>query len=174
MNTKIVVGTTAAAGGALRGGLSPAGLALRVAPLLVAGFTLFGCEFFRPELQNPSPVESRAFEDIPVPADFQLNRDSRSGYSYSEGVLRTGQFEYEGSVPACDVADFYRFQMPLAGWNPRLPADLTKTPPSASSNEPVEMEFTKGRYLARIRIAESPATSWRAFSTTILVTLETD
>jgi hypothetical protein len=55
-----------------------------------------------------------AFEDIPVPAGFKLER--KTSYSFQNDTTRVGRLVYEGRGSINQVLAFYQQQMPLHGW----------------------------------------------------------
>lgn len=56
------------------------------------------------------------FQDIPMPQGYMLN--TNASYSFQGSQSRSGSFLYFGPVEWTEALDFFRTQMPLAGWTP--------------------------------------------------------
>ena len=64
----------------------------------------------------PAPALAPRVADVPVPANFKF--DGQESKDRKAGELRFVQHLYKGGAPVRQVAEFYRRQMPSAGWTP--------------------------------------------------------
>lgn len=55
------------------------------------------------------------FRDIPVPEEYTLLRNQ--SYSFQGSLFRHGRLKYQGPAEWTDALDFYRRELPAAGWN---------------------------------------------------------
>lgn len=64
-----------------------------------------------------APMQHPTLEDFPLPAGFSLVRDHSQ--SRTSGSMRMVQYEFEGRENWNHVIQFFRQQLPPAGWNLR-------------------------------------------------------
>ncbi|MDD5644654.1 MAG: hypothetical protein PHO00_04320 [bacterium] len=57
---------------------------------------------------------SLKFDDVPVPAGFQLN--VKESFAFQNNTMRVGVLLYKGKALPQDVISFYKEQMPLYNW----------------------------------------------------------
>ncbi|MDD5449230.1 MAG: hypothetical protein PHO42_01345 [Candidatus Omnitrophica bacterium] len=55
------------------------------------------------------------FEDVPVPAGFNLVRDQ--SFIYQDNALRVGLLRYAGRANSSQITSFFKAQMPLYNWD---------------------------------------------------------
>ena len=99
----------------------------------------------------PAPALVPPGADLPVPANFKF--DDQESKDRKAGELRFVQHLYKGGAPVRQVAEFYRRQMPAAGW--------TLVEESFSSGRQ-RFQFEKGRDSCHISI-------WDDWGTKLLI-----
>lgn len=67
-------------------------------------------------IEKPLPVAaSLRFEDIPIPADFNIIRDQ--SFVFQDGNTRVGLMRYTGRANSNQVVTFFKNQMSLYNWD---------------------------------------------------------
>ncbi len=93
------------------------------AALAFACLCLPGCEEPPPDWVVVGPESAQGdvtlyqdvqFQDIPVPAEYTLLRNESS--SFQGSLFRYGRLKYQGPLDWSEALDFYRRELPAAGW----------------------------------------------------------
>lgn len=86
---------------------------------LLMSLFLFGCATNQtpPVGEGAPPVAAlaRGFEDVPVPANIELN--SAESFVYDSEALRAGVLVYYGWVKVDSLVSYFKSSMPQQGWN---------------------------------------------------------
>lgn len=91
-----------------------------------------------------SPTHVPQFADIPVPANFRVQKDRLESYVAEVGTWRSGKLLYRGQGRPLDAVAYFEERLPQHGW--RL-ADR------GTSADQAFLEFMKGDSKARLDIA---------------------
>jgi hypothetical protein len=83
--------------------------------LLVPVLFLAGCSGSDGEIARLSPRSTTYLEGVPVPTGFELV--DKMTEDYQSGGQRTARHLYQGTGDPHAIREFYREQMPAAGWN---------------------------------------------------------
>jgi len=81
-----------------------------------------GCATWQTFYENSAPAEAaiemaHPFKDLPVPADFDIDRPRSFIYESGSGSFRVGRLYYTGSTKQEEVVDFYKNEMINQGWS---------------------------------------------------------
>jgi hypothetical protein len=89
-------------------------------------------------------VESRQFQDVVVPAGFQLRDRAHESFSREEATWRQGHFVYVGGARVDEAASYVQQRMPQHGWQV-MPG---QTPEQVPEGDEVRLRFERGIYAA--------------------------
>jgi hypothetical protein len=124
----------------------------RALSLLASGaLASLGCKSLYEDAKKPIPdpqfeyaEHGRVqFDDIPVPAGFQLQTERLESFTFERGSFRIGELLYDGQAPAATIASYYRERLPQHGWSVEGETQIEK------GNS---LLFVKGRTQAKIEI----------------------
>lgn len=100
-------------------------LHIATAALLAALAGASGCQGTgRDEWAAVSPVAAQGdvslyrdiqFQDVPIPAGYAVS--PTESYSFQGAMSRSGIIHYYGPIDYHDALEFYRAELPAAGWN---------------------------------------------------------
>ena len=85
-------------------------------------------------------VESRQFQDVVVPAGFELRDRAHESFSREEATWRQGHFVYVGAARVDEAAAYVQQRMPQHGWQ--------VTSGQMPEGDEVRLRFERGIYAA--------------------------